>query len=148
MKRSLTLLLLVCVALSVACQVTPPNPTTYNFARPAAVAMLCTQVETDSSGRLLSDSNGQFLSTPVPHPLHDCQNVFDTTAAATQGTGPFRAMRMFALVTQTDRGEVAVVNLHTTYNTGIVDRSKNTISANINRNPISCWSYWGTCLFC
>ncbi len=121
MNRTLQLLLAVCVALSVACQVTPPNPTTYNFARPAAVAMLCTWIETDSSGRLLTDSNGQFVSAPSPRPIRDCRSVFDTTAPVTTGTGPYFAFRLFSLVTQTDRGEVAVVNLHTTYNTGIVD---------------------------
>jgi hypothetical protein len=102
-----------------ACQTAPPNPTTFNFNRPTGVAQVCVRIETTSEGRLLTDQSGQYLSTPEPHALQDCANANIATPVATAGR--FFAFRMFAVVTQSDRGELAVVNLHPTYNTGIVD---------------------------
>jgi hypothetical protein len=125
-NRSLPLALAALGAFA-ACQTTPPNPMTFNFNRPTGAAQVCVRVEVHADGTFLTDSTGQIISTPDPRPLGECRTEDLSIAGSAMGTVPvqenghFFALRMFAVVSQSDRGELAVVNIHPTIGPSLID---------------------------
>ncbi len=104
-----------------ACATPPPPSMTFIFNRPAGVAQVCVRIRTNAEGLLLTDSAGQFISTPEPQPLALCGRATIDPPTLDAASGQFHAFRMFGLVTQSDRGELAVVNLNPVRNSTIID---------------------------
>lgn len=107
-----------------ACQPSPVVPTTFNFNRPADVAMVCLRVPVQSDGRIQTAPTPDRPEVPLPEALPPDDPACLAPESQRNVERPGFGIRLFALVTQSDRGEVAVVNLHSELNTGIVDNDR------------------------
>jgi len=107
------------VAGSVACSTPPANPQTFNFDVPTDVDFVCLDVLIRADGHILPRSD-QWEPTPLPLTACRTDSTGRTTDSLTGPSGP-HGLRLFALVPQRTRGEVAVVNLHPSIDTGVVD---------------------------
>ncbi len=97
------------------------NPATFSFNRPTSVDFVCLRVPVGSDGRISNDTLTMGAEVEA-FPLADCPTVNAASNSDVQMVGGgFVGLRLFALVTQADRGEVAVVNMHPRFNTGNVD---------------------------
>lgn len=83
-----------------SCSQTPPNNPIRTFERPERVDFVCMKVRTD-------DGNSRIA--PVPVPLAKCTPV--TAEESSNDLGQYRPYHLYALVTQTTRGEVAVSDI-------------------------------------
>ncbi|MDP3275892.1 MAG: hypothetical protein Q8Q09_11895 [Deltaproteobacteria bacterium] len=110
------------ILLTVAhCSTAPSLPQSFSFNRPTAVDFVCLRVPVGSDGRIAPTTitNGTEVES---FPIEQCPAVNAGTSSDLQMTATgFVGLRIFALVTQADRGEVALVNLHPRFNTGSLD---------------------------
>lgn len=103
------------------CAAPVSNPASFSFNRPTAVDFVCLRVPVGSDGRISNDTLTMGAEVEA-FPLADCPTVNAASNSDVQMVGGgYVGLRLFALVTQADRGEVAVVNLHPRFNTGNVD---------------------------
>lgn len=116
MKRALgSSLLLLAVA---GCPAPAAVTVTRNFNRPSDVTIVCLELPVLSDGRLALDQvTGTGRGAIVPKAQNDCPQTtvdLDISDPGNQSDNPpiYRGRRNFALVSQTDRSEVAVVNLN------------------------------------
>lgn len=107
-----------------ACTTTPAVQQSFSFNRPASVDFVCLRVPVGADGKFpttLSATGTEvtvFPATQCPTPTASTSEDFSPSAECSTG---YCGNRLFALVTQADRGEVAIVNLHPRFNTGNVD---------------------------
>ncbi|MBI5518289.1 MAG: hypothetical protein HY909_31245 [Deltaproteobacteria bacterium] len=97
------------LAALVGCTSTPVFNSTNNFTRASDVAFVCLELPTDPS------------RASAVRPLSDC-----TLNAGDNGPGIAANLHLHALVTQSERGEVAVVDLATTAGVALVDNAPRT----------------------
>jgi hypothetical protein len=83
-----------------SCSQTPPNNPIRTFERPERVDFVCMKVRTDDGNRPVA---------PVPVALAKCTPV--TADESSNDLGQYRPYHLYALVTQTTRGEVAVSDI-------------------------------------
>lgn len=103
------------------CAAPTSTPSTFSFNRPTSVDFVCLRVPVGSDGRISNDTLSMGTEVEA-FPLSACPTVNAASNSDVQMVGSgFVGLRLFALVTQADRGEVAVVNLHPRFNTGNVD---------------------------
>jgi len=108
-------------AVGVGCAAPVSNPASFSFNRPTSVDFVCLRVPVGSDGRISNDTLTMGAEVEA-FPLSDCPTVNAASNSDVQMVGGgYVGLRLFALVTQADRGEVAVVNLHPRFNTGNVD---------------------------
>ena len=103
-----------------SCAQTPPNVTTHTFHQAQKVDFICMQV---------NDANGNAIAAPIPVEQAQCSPVPPNVNGATL------AFHLYAVVTQTTPGEVAVVNLTAGV---VVDNDKDTPGINfipVGANP-------------
>ncbi len=84
-----------------SCAQTPPNNPVRSFERPEKVDFVCMQVRDGTANAA--------LVPPTPVALSKCTPV--SAEAASTGDAEFQPFHLYALVTQTTRGEVAVADL-------------------------------------
>lgn len=84
-----------------SCQQNPEPPVLRSFDRPQHLDFVCMQVRTN-------DENRTVIQPPIPMPRDRCSAIPANESLAARDARPFH---LFALVTQTVRGEVAVVDL-------------------------------------
>lgn len=121
LRRGAALLLALGAAglsgLSASCSQTPPNNPVRTFERPEQLDVVCMKVRDRDEGSYVP---------PQPAPLSEC-TALSAEDAITTGAGELRAYHLYALVTQTSRGEVAVADLTGGY---VVDHDR--VSPSIN----------------
>ncbi len=111
-------------AVNSGCAVTPAVQQSFSFNRPAAVDFVCLRVPVGADGlfpKTLTMTGAAVTAFPAsqcPPPLASTSEDFSASAECSTG---YCGLRLFALVTQADRGELAIVNLHPRFNTGNVD---------------------------
>lgn len=103
------------------CPSPPTIPTSFSFNRPGGVDFVCLRVPVGADGRISNDTLTMGAEVEA-FPIAQCPSVNTASNSDVQMVGDgFVGLRLFALVTQADRGELAVVNLHPRFNTGNVD---------------------------
>ncbi|MFO0556541.1 MAG: hypothetical protein U0269_00850 [Polyangiales bacterium] len=108
-------------AVGASCAAPVSNPASFSFNRPTSVDFVCLRVPVGSDGRISNDTLTMGAEVEA-FPLSDCPTVNAASNSDVQMVGGgYVGLRLFALVTQADRGEVAVVNLHPRFNTGNFD---------------------------
>jgi hypothetical protein len=104
-----------------ACTQPPSIPTSFSFNRPSSVEFVCLRVPVGSDGRIANETLTMGAEVEA-FPVSQCPTVNATSSSDVQMVGGgFVGLRLFALVSQADRGELAVVNLHPRFNTGNID---------------------------
>ncbi len=106
------------VAAATSCAQTPPNTPVRTFERPERLDFVCMQVRVGDKGPL--------LNPPKPVELGKCTPL-SASEASEDETRDGRAFHLYALVTQSTRGEVAVADLTGGY---VVDHDEGAPSTN------------------
>ena len=102
------------VVLALGCSDDNPPPSIRSLERSGQLTFVCgeSDFETHSDGSFVTNGLGErVLSPPVGVPLSDCQDsFFEKSDTDEEGKAKLWTRRLYALVTQTVRGEVAVLD--------------------------------------